>query len=238
MSQNNFSNYLSTHFRDLGGPHRMERRQESLRANYLKLLPSNRGAPALEIGPGMGELLQLLTKEWGLTNVEAIDISAEVAEHCSRTYCRTTFVEDPLDFLSIRPATYELVMLLHVLEHVEKSKIIQLLQGIHSALQPGGRVIIEVPNMGNPLVGLTYRYADFTHEVGFTGSSLAQALRISGFEDIAIRPFRIPRSSLPRLIQYSLRACTEGALKLLTRLYSAEVEINSANIVAIASRTT
>jgi 2-polyprenyl-3-methyl-5-hydroxy-6-metoxy-1,4-benzoquinol methylase len=231
-----FDRYLSTHFAGFGDTHRNADRLESIRANYAQLLPSDKSAAVLEIGPGMGELLHYLTAAAGLRNVEAIDLSAEVATYCSERYCPTTRVEDPVSFLTERVAHYDLIMLLHVLEHVEKPQTIPFLCAIRSALKPQGRLIIEVPNMGNPLVGLTCRYADFTHETGFTGSSLAQVLHLAGFEAVTVRPFRIPVSSLPRIAQFLLRGCLEYSMRLLTGLYSRTVEINSANLVAIAAR--
>jgi 2-polyprenyl-3-methyl-5-hydroxy-6-metoxy-1,4-benzoquinol methylase len=230
-----FDRYLSTHFAGLGDAHRNTDRLESLRTNYAEFLPVDKSAAVLEIGPGMGELLHYLTAESGLCNVEAIDLSAEVAAYCSQRYCHTQCVADPVTFLQAHVGRYQLIMLLHVLEHVEKSRAVALLGAARAALAPGGRLVIEVPNMGNPLVGLTSRYGDFTHEIGFTGSSLAQLLRLAGFETISVRPFRVPVSSLPRIAQFLLRACLEWSLRLLTRLYTRNTEINSANLVAIAS---
>jgi 2-polyprenyl-3-methyl-5-hydroxy-6-metoxy-1,4-benzoquinol methylase len=232
---NKFDHYLSTHFAGLGNAHRNTQRLESIHANYAEFVPADKSATMLEIGPGMGELLQYLVVESGLRNVEAIDLSAEVAAYCSHRYCPTVCVEDPIGFLREHAGRYHVIMLLHVLEHVEKSKAIDFLDAARGALAPGGRIVIEVPNMGNPVVGLTCRYADFTHEMGFTGSSLAQLLRLAGFDVITVRPFRIPVSSLPRIAQFVLRACLEFLLRLVTMLYTTNVEINSANLVAIAS---
>jgi 2-polyprenyl-3-methyl-5-hydroxy-6-metoxy-1,4-benzoquinol methylase len=233
-----FDRYLSTHFAQLGNEHRNTHRLESIRANYAGLVPADKSAAILEIGPGMGELLQFLIIESGLREVEAIDLSAEVAEYCSQRYCPTVHVDDPISFLESRASRYEIIVLLHVLEHVEKSHAIAFLSAIRTALKPGGRIIVEVPNMANPVFGLTCRYADFTHETGFTGTSLAQVLRLAGFDEINVRPFRIPVNSLPRITQFVLRGCLEYSLRLLSRLYSTQVEINSANLVAVASCST
>jgi 2-polyprenyl-3-methyl-5-hydroxy-6-metoxy-1,4-benzoquinol methylase len=230
-----FDRYLSTHFADVGGASKGLHRLHALRANYSQLVPADQSAAVLEIGPGTGELLQYLIAERGMRNVQAVDLSSEVAQYCSERFCPTVCVADPVAFLRERPAHYDLVMLLHVLEHIEKRNVLEFLSALRLALKPGGRLVVEVPNMGNPLVGLTYRYADFTHELGFTGSSLAQVLRLAQFTKVDVRAFRIPRNSLPRLAQFVLRGCVELPLRLLTRLYTTKVEINSANLVAIAS---
>jgi 2-polyprenyl-3-methyl-5-hydroxy-6-metoxy-1,4-benzoquinol methylase len=232
----NFDRYLSSHLATLGGAQTTKNRLASLRVNYAQFVPADKSAAVLDIGPGRGELLQYLQGECGLRNLEAIDVSAEVAEFCTRHFCLTQQVDEPAAFLRESPGKYDLITLLHVLEHVPKSQSVPFLRAIHGALKPGGLLIIEVPNMGNPLIGLTGRYSDFTHEIGFTGSSLAQLLGLAGFQDVVVRPFRIPTSSLARILQFSLRACLEFLLRLLTRLYTVDVEINSANLVATAAR--
>jgi SAM-dependent methyltransferase len=232
----NFDHYLSTHLASLGGVHGTANRLDCLRTNYAQFVPTDKSAAVLDIGPGRGELLHYLVSECKLQNVEAIDLSAEVAAYCTQRFCLTRHVDDPLAFLREHTQKYDLITLLHVLEHVDKPQAIAFLQAIMGALKPRGLLIIEVPNMGNPLVGLTGRYADFTHEIGFTGSSLAQLLRLAGFDEVTVRPFRIPTSSPARIIQFTLRACLEFCLRLLTRLYTLEVEINSGNLVAIAAR--
>lgn len=232
-----FDNYLTTHFADLGDDHRTLHRLESIRANYGNLLRERAARRILEIGPGLGEMLHFLTRECGATNVEAIDLSPEVAAYCSERYCPTVHTPDPLQFLAGMQGRYDVIILLHVLEHVEKPNAVAFVRALSAALAPGGCVIVEVPNMGNPLVGLSYRYADFTHEIGFTESSLAQLLRLGGFKQVEILPFKIPRTSLARFVQFALRQVLEGFMRLLARLYSARVELNSANLVAIAKLT-
>lgn len=236
MIMDNYDQYLSGHLAKQSGAQAITDKLQSIRANYKEFLPADQSAAVLEIGPGTGELLRYLTVEAGLRNVTAIDRSAEVAAFCSERYCQTMHVEDPIRFLAEHGGQYDLIILLHVLEHVEKSNTVPFLGAIHSALRPGGRVIIEVPNMANPLVGLTWRYTDFTHETGFTGTSLAYALRLAGFATVSVRPVRIPTCSLPRIAQFVLRGCLEFSMRMLTRLYVRTVEINSANLTGIGTR--
>lgn len=235
MRNQDFDEYLSSHFARLGGKKRISRRVDCLRANYAKLLPVDRSAKILEIGPGMGELLYLLTKELGYTSVQAIDVSREAAEHCSALYCPTSCVADSVDFLEKHQRGLDRIFMLHVLEHVPKSSIVTMLRAARSALRPGGKLIVEVPNMANPIMGLTVRYADFTHETGFTASSLRQALTLGGFSDIEVRPFRIPLTSAGRFAQYVVRNLLELSIKAMTAVYTTEREPVSANIVAIAA---
>ena len=76
------------------------------------------------------------------------------------------------------------VVMLHVLEHVPKSETIRLLTAIRRSLAVGGRLLVEVPNMGDPLNGTYFRYGDFTHEVGFPEESLRYVLTQAGFREV------------------------------------------------------
>ena len=233
-----FDNYLSTHFAGVGGALGRAHRSEALRANYLDLFRTLQSdAAVLEIGPGNGELLAILRNEVRLRNVAAVDLSPQVVELCNAQFGGgVVLVQDTARYLEEHRSSFDVIILLHVLEHVPKAQTIELLEAIRDALRPGGCAVIEVPNMGNPIYGLTSRYADFTHEVGFTEASLSQVLRMASFGELQILPFRIPRTSPARWIQWAARGVLEGFMRLLTKLYAASPELNSAAIVAIARK--
>jgi len=74
----------------------------------------------------------------------------------------------------------------HVIEHVAKRQAVPFLNAVRKALAPGGVLLLETPNMANPFLGLTFRYADFTHEVGYTETSIHYVLQAAGFHDITV----------------------------------------------------
>lgn len=232
---NESDRYLSDHLARLGGEHRSAHRIEALRANYTGVLPANRHSRILEIGPGFGEFLRLTIEELGYRNVEAIDTSCEVVEYCRGICSKTYLVHDSIEFLRANPQSYDRIVLLHVLEHVPKPAILPFLSAVRDALQSDtGLAIIEVPNMAHPLTGPMYRYADFTHEIGFTSSSLAQALRMAGFAQIDVHRFITPRGTPLRLLQWTAKWLVESTASLLLRVYQQEPELISANLVALA----
>ena len=215
-----YHHYLSHHF-GLGASSASRRRRiDSLACNYGNHLPDHRGAQILEIGPGLGELLEYLCHNRGYTAVSAIDLSAEVAERCNLVVPGSTeVVRDSVAFLESNAGRFELIFAFHLLEHIPKPEIVRFLQAIRAALAPGGRVFIEVPNMANPLVGLNIRYADFTHEVGFTESSLSFALRSAGFSEVSVFGIRIARNSVSKIIQSAAQATVNLLLRLMIRVY-------------------
>ncbi len=113
--------------------------------------------------------------------MRGIDASAEQIEFCRRAGFDNVACAEALGYLRDTASRFEAIVLSDVLEHIPKSQVIELLEAILERLAPGGQVILRVPNLSNPL-NLRTRYVDFTHECGFTRESLAQVLRLAGFE--------------------------------------------------------
>lgn len=215
-----YNNYLSHHF-SLGASSASRRRRiDSLAANYGPYLPSRKDAKMLEIGPGLGELLEYLFRECGYSEISAIDLSPEVAEYCNCVAPGSTqVVADSTAYLMANTTRFDCIFAFHLLEHLPKAQIILFLKAIKAALVPGGIAFIEVPNMANPIVGSNIRYADFTHEVGFTESSLGFVLRSAGFSDISIFGIRVVRNSVLKSVQYCAQSVINLLLQLIIKVY-------------------
>jgi SAM-dependent methyltransferase len=164
--------------------------------NYRKYFPSNVAAKLLDIGIGRGEMLSCM-KEWGYTDYLGVDISPSTVAFCTSLGLHCLLVEDTVQWLSGRGSIYDVITLLDVLEHIKKEDVIPFLGCLYKALAPGGRIIIQVPNMQAPDAPL-HRYNDFTHETGFIENSLRQVMisagivnfEFHGFEDAYKRDFR------------------------------------------------
>jgi hypothetical protein len=59
-------------------------------------------------------------------------------------------------------------------------------------------------DMDNPFCGYA-RFSDFTHEIGFTGNSLIQVLKMSGFNEVSIYPYESKNKRLRYEIQKIIR---------------------------------
>jgi hypothetical protein len=68
-----------------------------------------------------------------------------------------------------------------VLEHHTRAELFDLLDAIRESLQPGGSLIAVVPN-AKGLFGAQVRFADITHELSFTPTSVAQLCAVVGLE--------------------------------------------------------
>jgi 2-polyprenyl-3-methyl-5-hydroxy-6-metoxy-1,4-benzoquinol methylase len=234
-----FDNYLTDHLGHTIDPQSRIKKKQWLQYNYQKLLPVNLNAKILEIGPGHGELLEFLIKDQKYQNVIGVDISSEVVKFCNNIIPESTkLLSGDNQYFKENQNQFDCIMMLHVLEHVPKSQTVSLLTHLHNCLKPGGLMIVEVPNMANPIVGLNFRYADFTHEVGFTDASLKYVLRRAGFSDIDIRPSKVPTGSVARKIQYFLQISLETVLSLAMKVYiPSSKQIISTAIYAVLSKS-
>jgi cyclopropane fatty-acyl-phospholipid synthase-like methyltransferase len=182
--------------------------------------PADKNAAILEIGPGFGTMIHYLHERCGYQNVRAIDVSPEAVNACNGILPGSTeLTPDTCRYLEEHQEEFDLILMLHVLEHVPKAEALPLAKAIHGALRAGGKFIVEVPNAAHPIAGAKNRYGDFTHTVGFTDQSLAFVLRSSGFADVVVYGCKIPRKSLARVIQRAAQDGVELLLRLVLRLY-------------------
>jgi len=231
-----YSRYITTHF---GKIH--DNNQEFpvhyryFRKNYLKHLPVDRNAKIVDLGCGMGHFLNFLVKE-GYNNYIGIDVSKENIEFCKKNKFNVV-LGDIFEFLKDKEDTYDVIIMNDIIEHLEKSEIILLLQLIFNALHHDGRLIIKAPNAANPIMASSSRYADFTHELLFTEESMSQVLRISGFSQIFIYPQDLyvlhynPVNYLAKLFNFLLT----GTFRILFRFYGRKTtKIFTKNLIAFA----
>lgn len=204
-----YDRYLTAHFRRIANPATLRWNALAALEHHGKHFPRDKNGAILEIGPGFGILLKHL-RHLGYGNLRGIDISHEVVAECNQVLPGSTeLVEDAAEFLQQRPEQFDLIIMLHVLEHVPKNKIPPLLQAIRGALKQGAKLVIEVPNSNHPITGAYNRYHDFTHEVGFTDQSLAFVLRSAGFSDVNIYGCKMPRKNPLRFIQRTAQDAIE-----------------------------
>ncbi len=152
---------------------------------YLKQqLPANKDAKILDIGCGLGQTLAKLS-QYGYTSLTGIDISNEAIMACKNKNLQAFQINDITDFAAIAEGGYDFAIMSHVLEHLEKPKVIPTLSYIRNELlSPSGKLMIMVPNAQSPS-GTYWAYEDFTHDTLFTAGSLIYVLQSAGFNSIA-----------------------------------------------------
>jgi 2-polyprenyl-3-methyl-5-hydroxy-6-metoxy-1,4-benzoquinol methylase len=118
------------------------------------------------------------------------------------------------NFLQGKSQCYDIIFARDVIEHLKKEEIIAILKLIYDSLKPGGKFIIQTPNLESPF-GCRYRYADFSHEVGFTRTSLNQVLRCCGFKKVDFYPTR----PVPKGVKSAIRFILWKFIETLLRFY-------------------
>lgn len=202
--------YFDLYWRDRFDAAAFARRVRTLHRNYAQHLPAAREARMLEIGPGFGEMMRYLSDR-GYTRVTALDNDAALVAALNRQgFKGALHVEDASAFLRERAGHYDCVIALHLLEHFDAEAGAELLRAIHIALAPGGKIILEVPNMANFITAPYARWADYTHRHGFTAESLAFALKAAGFEVRSCFGVRRAIGSLAEAAAFALQGFTNA----------------------------
>jgi O-antigen chain-terminating methyltransferase len=169
-----------------GGPDAIRR---YYRKNLLPRLPQVPTASILDLGCGRGFFLEFL-REMGYDDLLGVDICEEHVRSCVESGMNVT-LEDNMRFLEKHPERFDCVTLNHVLEHYDKEEGLSLLESVRDSVRPGGRIVVVCPNMGNPFTAGRGRYADLTHETGYSEESLRFILQLAGFEGISLHDIDI-----------------------------------------------
>ena len=229
----NSERYISHHLGRISRPTTVRHNALAALEHHGRHFPPNKDAAILEVGPGLGALLACLRDRCGYSNVKALDLSPEVVTVCNEVLPGSTvLVKDTADFLRKSPEQFDLILMLHVVEHIPKDDITPTLDAARSALKKDGKLIVEVPNIAHPITGKYNRYHDFTHTTGFTDESLAFVLRDAGFEKLTVYGCRMPRSSPVRLVQRTFQDAVELLGGLVLRIYLPSMGVNLATAIA------
>ena len=209
-----------------------------LRFNYGETIKKT-GPVCIDIGPGRGEMLDLLV-ESGKSSVAAVDINEDIVLMIENKF-PTVAVEltpNTADFFSKKVNKYNLITMLHVLEHIEVDEAIDLLKKINNSLTDDGVLLVEVPNSGNIFTGNLIWASDVTHKVKYTSKSLHQILLMAGFDSVEIKCIRSPINSAIRIIQTPLVYFLEFIQTLILKLViPSEKYLHSVAIFAIIKKS-
>jgi 2-polyprenyl-3-methyl-5-hydroxy-6-metoxy-1,4-benzoquinol methylase len=181
------------------------------------LEPESRSANILDIGCGQGLLVYAL-KRMGFENVEGIDLSDEQVDVARKMGLRCNAVDEQYiaRLSESTPATFNLIFLMDVLEHLNKEAQLQILASACALLVEGGRMVVSVPN-ANSSFGLRWRYGDWTHEAAFTEHSLEFVLLNSNFTSVTFMPYEFIRR--PRLAFIPRRSSLLWVLQRFFRFF-------------------
>jgi SAM-dependent methyltransferase len=149
------------------------------------LLPASKAAQILDLGCGNGCFIHFL-KQYGYTNVVGVDTSAEQVAMAHQLGLHEVQQGEIMPFLASYTQSVEVILLMDVIEHLTPQETFDLLDQVYALLQPGGKLIVHVPN-AEGLFGMRIRYGDLTHEQCFTPNSIRQLMKAIGFSQLVCR---------------------------------------------------
>jgi 2-polyprenyl-3-methyl-5-hydroxy-6-metoxy-1,4-benzoquinol methylase len=144
----------------------------------------------LDVGCGSGTLLGLLKKHG--FDVLGLDYSREAAAIASIEN-NVEVVVGSLEEAHFEDASFDLVTLFHVMEHVTNPR--QVLAEVRRILKPNGRLVIQVPNIESwqfKLLGEKWYGLDIPrHVIDYSNKSMHQLLNHAGFSVHRVRHFNL-----------------------------------------------
>ena len=212
--------YAETYYLRRSNAARADSKVEWFLANYAHLLPADKQARICEIGPGMGHILSFLVNDAQYPRSVGLEVDRDlsrIANEKAPGHC--LHVESVVQHLEASTEALDLVIMLHVLEHIDPEPALELLRALEARLGPSGVLIVEVPNAAHPLTGSATFHADFTHRRGYTNTSLDQVLAMAGFESRQTGAVRAPGGSALRWVQAAMQRLLDGAITLAMRIY-------------------
>lgn len=162
--------------------------KERLRV-YLPDVATRGGiGPAVDLGSGRGEWLELMAAE----GVEAygVDINRASVESATARGLRVVDGDALSHLRSLPDASVSLVTAFHLVEHLPFYVLVSMIDETLRVLAPGGMLIVETPNANNVLVGASRFHLDPTHLKPVLPEVLDFVLRQRGFRDVEIRPLQ------------------------------------------------
>jgi O-antigen chain-terminating methyltransferase len=217
MDMDGFYQAFETQFR---GSREDIKRRQSIYLPLVDYSSPSAASPALDIGCGRGEWLELL-RDHGV-RTRGVDLNAEFVK--SGVDAGFDLVGgDGVSFLRDQPTlSYSLITAFHVVEHLRFDVLMELITHAYKALKPGGVCLFETPNPMNVRVGINNFYLDPTHvrplpsellkfTMEYVGFSHANVLYVNGglsndadlfsTPDYAVVAFKSPDSDVAPVLE-------------------------------------
>lgn len=159
-------------------------RVPSLRKLVRRHFPAELNVPILDLGCGHGALIHV-ARQAGYSNIRGVDGSPEQVAAAKVLGIEGVEQSDVMEALAMEPdAALDGLISFDLIEHFNRNELINLVDEVFRVLKHQGRWIIHTCNAESPF-GMGSRYGDYTHELAFTRTSLAQLLFTSGFSRVA-----------------------------------------------------
>ncbi len=143
------------------------------------LLP--KGASCLDAGSSSGEFVYLLKKRG--FDARGVEANIPYAEYSQKELGMSVSISPFSEYKT--DEKFDLLTMFHVLEHLENP--VRDLSCLAGSLKPGGKLVIEVPNILYPDMAFFHKWHP-GHLFSFTDQTLSMLLEKSGFKVISCNP--------------------------------------------------
>jgi SAM-dependent methyltransferase len=169
---------------------------------------SNTPGRLLDVGCGDGRFLAAMqTQGWTVEGLETDPVAAGLARRRTGATIHETYLENA----PIAGGTFDMVSLLHVLEHVPDPR--ETLTVAWNALRPGGTLVLALPNVGcmeSEIFGVVWYPLDLPrHYWGFTPHTLTRLAEECGYAVTGLRYF--PFLFAPQSLRYIIKGAGSGS---------------------------
>lgn len=151
----------------------------------------------LEIWPWNGAFsIYLQRKFWiSSSNITLLDLSASTVDLLKSQVETKDFnivLSDVIEYLSpIQDDSLDVIIMRHVLEHMDREYIWRLVPQLTRVLKKGGLILVEVPNFGNIPLGMWTSFGDFSHVTYFTHETVVEAFIWNSDSTLEIRTMNL-----------------------------------------------
>ncbi len=182
----------------------------------------------LEIGCGTGIFSRYLQKK-GFTNVVCLDVDESLAPVLNDLDPYQVIFDDAENYVASLPddRKFDLIVMQDVLEHLSFEKSRSMLNALHSALSPNGRIVVRVPNMSSPWGARIY-YGCFDHITPYSPDRVREIADKTSFRVEKI----MGQKTGKRRKQFAFNVLNS----FLSRVLPEHPEIWEANLVALLEK--
>ena len=146
--------------------------------------PRKKDAAIVDLGCGHGAFLYACMQE-GYRNAVGVDRSPEQVAEAKRLGIAGVIEGDLMEYLRGLPDdSQDVVICFDVIEHFTKEELLPFIDQVFRVLKKDGVWVLHIPNGESPF-GMMMLAWDFTHEISFTRTSIAQLLISSGFSQVS-----------------------------------------------------
>ena len=138
-------------------------------------------APVLDVGCGRGEFLDACRE--ARIPCQGVDINEDMARQCEAKGHRVACADAVQHLRSLGDRSLRGIVAIQVVEHLPPAQVIEFLKLSVHKLSPGGRLVIETPNVTS-FFALSMFYRDFTHQQPIHPDTLTFMLQSLGMREI------------------------------------------------------